>query len=113
MYRQIETYRHSAQIHTLYKDAFFIEDGLGMGEFAKDYIDRLIKDIQGQRISHEEAKRKLDIIGEPILRKKISQLLGDNQIQAVPATRDEKQQMINFLRRQRQEIERQIALLEG
>lgn len=109
--RNIQTF--GANIHTLYKDAFFIEDGLGMGEFAKDFIDRLIKDIQGQRISHEEAKRKLDIIGEPILRKKISQLLGDTQIQGVPATQDEKQQMINFLRRQKQEIERQIALLEG
>lgn len=110
VHRNIQTF--GANIHTLYKDAFFIEDGLGIGEFSKGYIDQLIKDIQGQCISHKEAKRKLDIIGEPILRKKIFQLLGETQLQAVPATRDEKQQMINFLRRQKQEIERQITLLE-
>lgn len=107
-----KTQTFGANIHTLYKDAFFIEDGLGMGEFAKNYINQLIKDIQSQRISHEEAKKKLNIIGEPILRKKIYQILGETQLQDVPATRDEKQQMINFLRRQKQEIERQIALLE-
>lgn len=109
--RKIQTF--GANIHALYKDAFFIKDGLSIGEFAKNYIDQLIKDIQGQRISHSEAMRKLDIIGEPILRKKISQMLGETQLQTMPATRDEKQQMIDFLRRQKQEIERQIVLLEG
>ncbi len=109
--RKIQTF--GANIYTLYKDAFFIKDGLGIGEFAKNYINQLIKDIKGQRISHAEAKRKLDIIGEPILRKKISQILGETQLQAVPATWYEKQQMIDFLRKQKQEIERQIVLLGG
>ena len=109
--RKIQTF--GANIHTLYKDAFFIKDGLGIGEFAKNYIDQLIKDILGQQISYPEAKKRLDIIGEPILHKKISQMLGETQFQVVPAKREEKQQMIDFLRRQKQEIERQIVLLEG
>ena len=108
--RNIQTF--GANIYTLYKDAFFISDGLGMGQFAQSYIDQLIRDIQKQQISIDDAKKKIDIIGEPILRKKIMQMLDENRLQEAMATTNEKQQMIGFLKKQKLEIERQIALLE-
>lgn len=65
-----------ANIHTLYAEAFFLEDkGGAMGEFAKEKIKNLIRQL------HEEiednpntAKAIINIIGEPLIQNQLIEL---------------------------------------
>ncbi len=107
--RDLQTF--GANIHTLYKDAFFIKNGLAMGAYAQEFIDKLISDISGNIID-AEVDKKISIIGEPILKKKIQQLLGAPQVSMFPMPEDERQKMIEFLKKQKSDIDRQLAILE-
>lgn len=109
--RDINTF--GANIHTLYKDAFFIKDGLAMGQFAQEYIEELIEDIEQNRIDAEKAKKKISIIGEPIIKRKLYSLLTQPQNPTVLMENREKEQIISFLKRQKEDIERQLAILEN
>lgn len=66
-------------IHELFTDSFFLQDGL-MGEFARTEIHKLIERINNEKKPitadfYEECKKRIQIIGEPFLRKKIMELL--------------------------------------
>ncbi|SJZ52889.1 AAA family ATPase [Anaerorhabdus furcosa] len=99
-----------ANIHTLYQDAFFIKNGLAMGEYAKQYVNQLLIDVREGRYTGDEAKKRIALIGEPIIRKKLLQVAGQPMPEELPAP--ERQQMIDFLKRQKLEIERQLEMLE-
>lgn len=59
----------AANIHTLYRDAFFF-DGMPIGEFAKNKINELVKKIEGMdKSNYSEIKKEINIIGEPLLKK--------------------------------------------
>lgn len=63
-----------SNIHTLLDNSFFMENGL-MGEFAKITIQELIESISnGNKNEKEEILKKINIIGEPILRKKLLEM---------------------------------------
>ncbi|MDQ2178393.1 AAA family ATPase [Marinifilum sp. D714] len=71
------THTFGANIHSLYRNSFFLENGL-MGEFAKEKIDQVIQDLNQQdpksNISDERKQEILFIIeqiGEPILQEKL------------------------------------------
>ena len=96
----------------LYRDAFFLENGLAVGEYAQNYINQLITDIRERNITDEEANKKIAIIGEPIIKKKITQMLEHPQKNIVSQNQDTRQQMLAFFRKQKEEIERQIRNLE-
>jgi hypothetical protein len=66
-------------IHELLTDSFFLQDGL-MGEFARTKIHELIERINNEKKPitsdlYEKYKKRIQIIGEPFLRKKIMELL--------------------------------------
>lgn len=55
--------KHTAQtfganIHTLYRDAFFIKDGVAIGAYAKDKINAWITEFKENSISEEEMQRR-------------------------------------------------------
>jgi len=70
----------SSNIHTLFSDSFFMKDGL-IGEFAKKKINSVIKDLDSnEKLSDnriEEIKKIISVIGEPIVKRKLMQMLED------------------------------------
>lgn len=67
-----------ANIHTLLADAFFLDGGL-MGDFAKQKINAVITDLKADKPTQaqiEHAEKIIDLIGEPVLRMKMLQLLN-------------------------------------
>ena len=78
----------------------------------RNYINQLITDIRERNITDEEANKKIAIIGEPIIKKKITQMLEHPQKNIVSQNQDTRQQMLAFFRKQKEEIERQIRNLE-
>ena len=66
-----------ANIHTLLSNSFFMSDGL-MGEFAKSKIEEVIKFLNNEKSEikdHREVESIINIIGEPILQKKLQVML--------------------------------------
>ena len=107
-----KTQTFGANIHTLYKDAFFIKNGLAMGEYAQTYVNNIIHDIRTKGFDQENIKNRIMMIGEPVIRKKLLQLINEPN-PGVKIDTSERKQIIDFLKNQKFEIERQIAILEG
>jgi predicted ATPase len=99
-----------ANIHTLYADAFFMNNTL-MGKFAKTKLDRLIGIINREREFDREfpdwatVRKTVELIGEPILRG-----LLQRQLAAVVAIDDND---LEDLRQQMQLLNVRIRRLEG
>lgn len=76
-------------IHTLLSDSFFMDNGL-MGEFAKEKINEVIKQLSRKgRISkkkQEFCKNIIEIIGEPFLKSKLEKMYEEK----FPKTQEEK-----------------------
>ncbi|WP_134703796.1 AAA family ATPase [Ammoniphilus sp. YIM 78166] len=94
----------AANIHTLLVDSFFMQNGLS-GEFAKEKINRLIEFIINSSRSQliekrHEVEKMINIIGEPIIRNKLLQMVKDK----IPF------EMMDINRRI-EELERQVELL--
>jgi len=70
---QAETF--AANIHTLFSDSFYM-DGILIGEFAKNRLDTIIKYLNNSSVTipNESYKRTIDLIGEPILKKKLQDM---------------------------------------
>ncbi|WP_339173120.1 AAA family ATPase [Paenibacillus sp. FSL H7-0943] len=71
----------ASNIHTLLIDSFFIKNGL-CGSFAKYKINNLIDyilstDIEKLKLNKTIIKNEIDIIGEPLIKKKIISILQD------------------------------------
>lgn len=66
----------ASNIHSLFKDSFFISDGL-IGDFSKETIQKIRKelneDIDVEKYS--EIEKKINLIGEPILKNKLKEIL--------------------------------------
>lgn len=68
-----------ANIHSLYRNSFFLEDGL-MGEFAKGKIDRVIRNLSNETLHEEDKMNPRDIqfviqqIGEPLIKNKLQEM---------------------------------------
>jgi hypothetical protein len=94
-----------ANIHDLFTDSFFLQDGL-MGEFARKKIDQLIKDIKEEQgpISVEKYnttyKKRINIIGEQFLKAKITELIAANsEIETVDLIIEQKNSELEILNR--------------
>ena len=104
-----------ANIHTLYRDAFFIKDGVAIGAYAKDKINAWITEFKNNTISEDEMRKKIALIGEPIIQRRLEQIAkrhGINNI-AENMRRDERQSIIDFLKAQQTALQHQIQLLEA
>lgn len=111
--RRTQTF--GANIHTLYKDAFFIKDGLAVGEFAKGKINSWIRGFKAGQISEDDMRKRIELIGEPIIRKQIEKIVGSqeqNQNMSV-LPREERNQLLEFLKSQRDALQHQISILES
>lgn len=68
-----------ANINDLFNDGLFFEcpDCLPMGEFAKQEIEKIFETLQNHniRINQKELETKIDLIGEPMLRNSLKELL--------------------------------------
>ena len=112
-----------ANIYTLYKDAFFLsDDKLAMGEFAQNKINQWIDKIETGKLSEEEASKIIGLIGEPLIRRNVEKMVRQQYKKLEPMKRresihsettEEKKKMIEFLERQKTEIEKQIKILRG
>ena len=83
VYPDINTF--GANIHTLLANAFFMNNGL-MGNFAKEKIDSIIKILDKPRLDDEEIKsceNIISLIGEPILKTKLRQMLNNARIRRI------------------------------
>lgn len=64
-----------ANIHYLYSNAFFLQDGL-MGDFAKEKINNLVNELLTNTPEYvsenaERIRKQIHMIGEPIIKKKL------------------------------------------
>lgn len=111
----------AANINSLYKDSFFIEDGIGIGDFAIKKINEAISSLQKESLNEEhkyELGKFINIVGEPILQNRLNALLSEKQKGNLYAerkiiNRHERDEIISFLREQQRAIEEQIRLLSG
>lgn len=118
-----DTQTFGANIYTLYRDAFFLsDDKLAMGEFAQDKINQWIDKIETGKLSEEEASKIIGLIGEPLIRRNVEKMVRQQYKKLEPMKRresihsettEEKEKMIDFLERQKAEIEKQIRMLRG
>jgi AAA15 family ATPase/GTPase len=67
-----------ANIHTLLSDSFFLKDTF-IGKFAENKILELIKKIKSKSEPYETLKREIEIIGEPFLKMKLTELNENNK----------------------------------
>lgn len=96
-----------ANIHTLLSHGFFMKDGL-MGEFAKEKINDVIKYLNGvestiQNI--EEAQNIISIIGEPVLKSTLQNMLDEK---LYPNDSE-----LERLKKERAKLDNEIKRLEG
>lgn len=103
-----------ANIYTLYKDAFFIKDGLAMGSFAREKINSWIEEIKEGEADADDIKKKLELIGEPIIRRRLEKNVQERGEHFVTRTmqQNERQCILEFLRTQKAAIQHQIDILE-
>jgi len=67
-----------ANIHMLFAESFFLKETF-IGKFAENKILELIKKIKSKSESYETLKREIEIIGEPFLKMKLTELLEGNK----------------------------------
>ncbi|TDG35242.1 hypothetical protein EZJ43_14175 [Pedobacter changchengzhani] len=65
----------AANIHSLFSDSFYL-DGILIGEFAKNKLDNIIKFLRNEDsfYPNDAYKKTIDIIGEPVLRRKLQDM---------------------------------------
>nr|WP_067060008.1 ATP-binding protein [Mucilaginibacter sp. L294] len=68
----------AANIHTLYSNSFYM-NGILIGEFAKQKLDKIIKYLNDKEQTRRIGKYKktIDMIGEPVLRKKLQAMWSE------------------------------------
>ncbi len=96
-----------ANIHELFTDSFFLKDGL-MGEFARNKIEELIKEIKGAAeiitLAKYETfyKKRVDIIGERFLKTKILELIASKAdletVDSIIGIRSDELRILNEIR---------------
>ncbi|SDF77662.1 AAA ATPase domain-containing protein [Pedobacter terrae] len=106
---EIQTETLGANIHELFTNSFFLQDGL-MGEHAREYIQGLIKEIKKTRKItrekyHKVYKNKVNLIGEQFLKTKILELVASkadfNLIDEIIESRSTELDMLKSIRNQK------------
>ena len=93
----------ASNIHTLLRQAFFLDGGT-MGEFAKEKVLSLAKQVQQKKISkkiEKELSVQIALIGEPILRRALETSFGGR-------TSDKK----TVLKRQQEQLKQRLMEIE-
>lgn len=99
----------ACNLYELLDDAFYLGHDT-MGRFAKDYVDRLIRDIDtiqsGRDSSYRELQVRIERIGDSFLRRKLEQQLERQWRRMAPV-----RQQISRLEADRERLDRQIDKL--
>jgi predicted ATP-dependent endonuclease of OLD family len=94
-----------SNIHNLFIDSFFMSKGL-IGEFAKSKIFELLKELENTKLPSEEEirdlKKKINIIGEPMIRQKLFEVLY------IKIANDDLRKRHEFLENELTELNREI-----
>lgn len=108
-----ESQTFGANIYNLYEDAFFLENG-AVGEFAKQYINNIAKNIREKNDDFNKAdlKSKISLIGESVIKKHLLKLLHHDESEIEKIGLNQKSELISFLEKQKKEIETQIKRLK-
>ena len=88
---------------------------LTVGAYAKDKINAWITEFKENSISEEEMQKKIALIGEPIIQRRLEQIAKRHGINSIAENirRDERQSIIDFLKAQQAALQHQIQLLEA
>ena len=109
--REIRTFRNN--IHTLFRDAFFLSEGT-MGAFAEWKINEtahVLRDFDGQ--VSPETVRLIEEIGDDVVRNKLRQMRTVNStLELRPVNRSAVEEIIRLLRGQVERLEVTIRELE-
>lgn len=109
MQRNEQTF--GANIHALYQNAFFLNDGLAMGKFAQERINIWIE--EAEKANPQKMKQIINMIGEPLICRELRKIIGRRQETIrEKAKNEEHMMMLRFLKQQKADIERQIKILE-
>jgi hypothetical protein len=75
--KEVESQTFAQNIHTILYDGFFLTNTLG--EFAKKKIEELVDaiNIGNPMMNKDEIWKRIQVIGEPIIRKKLEELFRD------------------------------------
>lgn len=89
--------------------------GHTVGAYAKDKINAWITEFKENSISEEEMQKKIALIGEPIIQRRLEQIAKRHGINSIAENirRDERQSIIDFLKAQQAALQHQIQLLEA
>ncbi len=101
-----------ANIHSLFSDAFFMENGL-TGSFAEQKIKNLIEFLDTGKTSDtiknkEDAQKYIDIIGEPILKRQFQKMLNNKRIVATNKSITTTQEDVEELKKRIKALEDQL-----
>lgn len=99
-------------IFNLYKDAFFLENGNTVGEYAKKYINGIALKIKEGEYNREQIYKELHLIGEPIIKNQLKKMI-DKSSKKNDINVSQKKELINFLEKQKIEIENKINELKN
>jgi len=115
----------AANIPSLYRNSFFIEGGIGIGDYALDFINNIAINLKDKKSLPKEEidnyKKIIALIGEPLLRKKLEEMLhaySDVKVRTqvdskIYVLQKETNAYLDFLRRQRALIDAEIKRLEN
>lgn len=95
-----------ANIHTLLSNRFFIKNGL-MGEYAKDTIEEVIDFLNNNKSkmqSIDTVEKIINIIGEPVLKMRLEQMLTNYKVKHGINKKDELEKQIKYLQKQLDDI---------
>lgn len=96
----------AANIHSLFRRTFFIEDGL-IGDFAKDKINGIIRDLIADNKEVIKLARQLNgQIGEPVIQRKLEQLIAEKSKPTLNDKIEEAQRRLESLIKQKREEEK-------
>ncbi|WP_394771976.1 AAA family ATPase [Mucilaginibacter sp.] len=100
---EIHTETFASNIHELFTNSFFLEDGL-MGEYARKYLNGLIEDIKKEKnisFNHYEShyKNRIAIVGEQFLKSKIIELVAQrSEFSTVDQIFEQRSSELDYLR---------------
>lgn len=98
-------------IFNLYKDAFFLENGNTVGEYAKKYINGIALKIKKNEYNKELINREMNLIGELIIKNQLKKMIGKSS-KKNDINLSQKKELIDFLEKQKIEIENKINELK-
>ncbi len=101
---KVEINTFGANIHTLLTHGFFMNNGL-MGEFAREKIEDIIRFLNNEENNiktHEEAEMLVSMIGEPVLKNSLKQMLNEKRYERL----DNIEVEINELKKRLEELKR-------